>query len=189
MQLNLSTKAPDLPKHKCLVLGIFSDEKPPRGICGFVDWRLNGLISREIKLGRITGDFKEKIAIPFPGRIGAEMLILFGLGSITDIDYDRVYNSAIDIAGCVDKMLLKDFAFDLPGAGRSELTIAGTLEAMVTGLFDYLSEDIEKLSSMSSCIVASPQNMKEIAQGISQFNKNVRHLGSVDTSALDNCFA
>jgi hypothetical protein len=70
MKITLSTDAPDLPKHKCLVLGIFSDEKPPRGICGLIDWRLNGMISQEIKQGRITGDFMEKILIPFPRRIG-----------------------------------------------------------------------------------------------------------------------
>jgi len=28
-------------------LGVFADEKPPRGIGGFIDWRLNGMISRE----------------------------------------------------------------------------------------------------------------------------------------------
>jgi len=48
MQVALSTESPDLPAHKCLALGIFSDEKPPRGVCGFIDWRLNGFISREI---------------------------------------------------------------------------------------------------------------------------------------------
>ncbi|MEQ8161652.1 MAG: leucyl aminopeptidase, partial [Smithellaceae bacterium] len=64
MQVTLSTEAPDLPAHKCLALGIFSDEKPPRGVCGFIDWRLNGFISREIKQGRILGRFGEKVIIP-----------------------------------------------------------------------------------------------------------------------------
>src|SRR5664280_2101122 len=99
MQITLSTEAPDLPKYKCLVLGIFSDEKPPRGICGFIDWRLNGFISREIKQGRITGELMEKVAIPFPQRIGAEILILFGLGNLSEINYDRIYSAAYSIAG------------------------------------------------------------------------------------------
>ena len=126
MQITLSTEAPDLPKHKCLVLGIFSDEKPPRGICGFIDWRLNGMISREIKQGRITGDFMEKILIPFPRRIGTEMLFLFGLGKLSDTNHDRIYTAAHHIARTVNTMLINNFSFDLPGEGRSDLSTAGT---------------------------------------------------------------
>ncbi len=71
MKLHLSIEPPDVPKHKCLALGIFADEKPPRGICGFIDWRLNGLISREIKRGKINGEFAEKTIIPFENAIPA----------------------------------------------------------------------------------------------------------------------
>ena len=188
MQITLSTEAPDLPKHKCLVLGIFSDEKPPRGICGFIDWRLNGMISREIKQGRITGDFMEKILIPFPRRIGTEMLFLFGLGKLSDTNYDRIYTAANHIARTVNTMLINNFSFDLPGTGRSDLTTAGTVEAMITGFFDFLSEDINKLSSMNSCIVTSPANVKEVSLGIKNFKTNVKDFGSVDISALINCF-
>jgi hypothetical protein len=189
MQITLSTEAPDLPKHKCLVLGIFSDEKPPSGICGFIDWRLNGMISREIKRGRITGDFMENILIPFPLRIGTEILLLFGMGNLSDANHDRIYTAAYHIARTVDTMLINNFSFDLPGAGRSDLTTAGTVEAMITGFFDFLSEDINKLSAKSCCLVTSPANVKEVSLGINNFKKNVRDLGTVDISALNNCFA
>jgi hypothetical protein len=189
MQITLSTDAPDLPKHKCLVLGIFSDEKPPRGICGFIDWRLNGMISREIKQGRITGDFMEKIIIPFPRRIGTEILFLFGLGKLSENNYDRIYTAAHHIASTVDTMLINNFAFDLPGVGRSDLAIAGTTEAMVTGFFDFLSEDVTKLSTKACCIVTSPSYVNDVSLGIKNFKTNVRDLGSVDISALNNCFA
>jgi hypothetical protein len=189
MQITLSTDAPDLPKHKCLVLGIFSDEKPPRGICGFIDWRLNGMISREIKQGKITGDFMEKILMPFPQRIGTEMLFLFGMGKLSDTNYDRVYTAAHHIARTVDTMLINNFSFDLPGEGRSDLNTAGTVETMITGFFDFLSEDVNKLSTKSCCIVTAPANIKEISLGIKNFKTNVRDLGSVDISALNNCFA
>jgi hypothetical protein len=184
MQLNLSTHPPDQQRHKCLVLGFFSDEKPPRGICGLMDWRLNGMISLEIKRGHINGEFKEKVAIPYPERIGSELLFLFGLGCLTDISYDRIYTAAYEIAGAIDAMKLRDFAFDLPGEGRSELTTAGMLEAMMTGYFDFFSNDINKLAYMNPCLITSSERLKDVAEGITQFHKNVRHLGSVDFSAL-----
>ena len=186
MQVILSTESPDLPKHKCLALGIFSDEKPPRGICGFIDWRLNGFISREIKQGRISGEFLEKIIIlPCPRRIGSEFLLLFGLGPLIEFNYDRVYTSAYNIAAAVDGMLMNNFAFDLPGENRSELATAGILEAMITGFFDYLSKDIDKLTNMTSCIVTSSDRAKEVSAGIKQFKSHIKDMGSVDVGDLE----
>jgi hypothetical protein len=189
MQLNLSTENPDLPKHKCLALGVFADEKPPRGICGFIDWRLNGMISREIKQGRIGGEFEEKIIIPFPRRVGAEILLLFGLGNISDINYNKIYNAAYSVTQAVEAMSLKDFAFELYGEGRSILVTSNIVEAMVTGIFDSLSADIEKLSNMSTCIVTSSANLQEVSLGINKFKTNVNDKGSVDVSLLENSFA
>jgi len=189
MQLNLSTHPPDRQKHKCLVLGFFSDEKPPRGICGLLDWRLNGMISREIRQGHLTGEFNEKVAIPYPERLDSELLLLFGLGNLSDLSYNRIYDVAYEIAATVDKMKIRDFAFDLPGEGRSELTTAGLLEAMITGYFDFLSDDISKLANVKTCLVTSSERLKGVAEGITQFHKNVRHLGSVDFSALEPHFS
>lgn len=189
MQVILSTESPDLPVHKCLVLGIFSDEKPPRGICGFIDWRLNGFISSEMKQGRINGKFLEKTIIPFPRRIGTEILFLFGLGPLAEFNYERIYTSAYQIISTVDGMLLNKFAFDLPGENRGPLATAGIVEAMMTGIFDYLSKDIEKLTNMTSYIVTFPASVKEISTGIQHFKSSVKDMGSIDVGELENSFA
>lgn len=189
MQVMLSTEPPDVPEHKCLALGIFSDEKPPRGICGFLDWRLNGFISREIKQGRILGRFGEKVIIPFPGRINTEILLLFGLGALAESNYDRIYASAYSIIQVVDRMKLAGFAFDLPGDNRSALTTAGIVETMITGFFDYLSKDVEKLTNMTSCIVTSADNAKKISAGIQNFKSHVQDMGSIDAGTLEDSFA
>jgi len=154
-----------------------------------MDWRLNGMISREIKQGHISGEFKEKVAIPHPERIGSDLLFLFGTGCLSDLSYDRLYTTAYEIAGAIDAMKLREFAFDLPGEGRTELATAGILEAMITGFFDFLSDDVSKLTAMNICLVTSSERLKDVAEGIRQFHKNVRHLGSVDFSALEPHFA
>ena len=185
MQLNISTENPDLPRHKCLALGIFADERPPRGMCGFIDWRLNGFISREIKEKRIQGEFEEKIIIPFPPRIGSEMLLLFGLGSVAEINYDKIYNAAYTIAQTVDGIGLDDFAFDLYGDGRAQLVTANIMEAMITGFFDFLSTDIKKIDRIKACAVAASANFPSVYQGIRQFKTNVNDRGAVDISSLE----
>jgi hypothetical protein len=188
MQLKVSKENPDLPKHKCLALGIFADERPPRGICGFIDWRLNGMVSREIRNGRISGAFEEKIVIPFPGRIGAEMLLLIGLGYVHGITYDKIYNAAYLVTKAVDGMGLKSFAFDLYGEGRLNLITANIAEAMITGLFDFLSSDIEKLSVMEARIITSPASVPDVSAGVKQFKTNVNDKDSVDVSSMENSF-
>jgi len=179
MQIHLSTEPPDLPKHKCLALGIFSDEKPPRGMCGFIDWRLNGLISHQIKQGKIAGKFAEKVIIPFPQRIGTEILMLFGLGSRSAVNYDKIQTAAYQVISAVDTMLLDNFAFDLPGENRINMDTAEIAEAMVTGFFDYLSKDQKKLAKMTPCIVTSAAQLKDVSAGIKNFKTKVRGIGTV----------
>jgi len=186
MRLTLSTENPDLPRYKCLALGIFADEKPPRGIGGFIDWRLNGMISSELKQGRLSGAFEEKAVIPFPQRVGAEMLFMFGLGSISDINYDKIYNAGYIITEAIDKMGIDTFGFDLFGQGRATLVTSNIVEAMVTGIFDFLAADINKLAGKTACIITSPANLTEVSAGIKQFKNNVNDKGAVDIGELEN---
>jgi hypothetical protein len=99
-----------------------------------------------------------------------------------------MYNAAYEIAGAVDAMKLQDFSFDLPGDGRSRLNAAGMLEAMITGFFDCLSRDIRKLDAMNICLITSSDRLDEVARGIAQFKKNVKHSETVDCSALQPYF-
>lgn len=189
MQITLAPEPPDLPRNKCLALGIFSDERPPRGICGFIDWRINGFISRKIKAGQITGEFREKVIIPFPGRIGSDILFLFGLGRLAELDYEKIYTSSYEIAEAVAGMKINDFAFDLHGENRSNLALAAVIESMITGFFDSFSRDVEKLANMTARIVSSADNIKAISIGIQRFKSNVKDMGTVDTTALGIDFA
>jgi Cytosol aminopeptidase family, N-terminal domain len=184
MRLHLSTEPPDVPKHKCLALGLFADEKPPRGVCGFIDWRLNGLISREIKLGKISGEFDEKAIFAFPQRIGAEHLLLFGMGKLARFNQERIHKAAYQLIAAVDGMLMNEFSFELPGENRISLDTADIVEAMVTGFFDYLSKNAEKSNKMTSYVVISPERAKDVSKGIKNFKSNVKDLGTIKVPFL-----
>ena len=86
MKIKISTASPDALNRDTLILGFFSDERPPRGYCGLVDWRLNGMISTEIARGRVSGDFMEKLLYAFPKRIRISRILLFGLGALFRTD-------------------------------------------------------------------------------------------------------
>ncbi|HDQ04235.1 MAG TPA: hypothetical protein ENN23_06665 [Deltaproteobacteria bacterium] len=182
MKLHHLTKPADTAKHKCLALSVFADERPPRGICGYIDWRLNGFVSREIKAGKISGEFGKKTIIPFPARLDAEYLLFFGMGKLSRFNLERINKAARQLIAAVDGLLISEFSFELPAEKRITAGNAEIMEAVVTGFFDYLSEDADKLNRMVSCIVTQNAGTKEISAGIKSFKSKVKDLGTVKFS-------
>jgi hypothetical protein len=86
-------------------------------------------------------------------------------------------------------MALNSFAFDLCGEGRAGLATSNVTEVMITGIFDFLSTDIDKLSGMNASVVTSSNSLQEVSLGIKQFKANVNDRGSVDVPALENSLA
>jgi hypothetical protein len=154
-----------------LILGFFSDERPPKGYCGLVDWRLNGMISAEIASGRIAGTFLEKAAYAFPTRIHVSRLLLFGLGAVSDLTYDRLYNAGFEVAKTVNGIGATDLAIPMPAAGRGPLQLAGMTEALITGIFDGCAREPEKTPSLDLEIPARADNKKDIRRGLDRFRQ------------------
>jgi hypothetical protein len=183
MKIRISTASPDALARETLILGFFSDERPPKGYCGLVDWRLNGMISAEIAEGRISGSFLEKIAYAFPARIHAARLLLFGMGAVSDLTYDRLYNAGFEIAKTATGIGATDLALPMPAAGRGSLQLAGMTEALITGLFDGCAREPETLSTLNLEIPARPDSKEEIRRGLDRFLKQA---GTVEIMILES---
>jgi hypothetical protein len=173
MKIKISTASPDTLNRDTLILGFFSDERPPRGYCGLVDWRLNGMISTEIARGMASGDFLEKLLYAFPKRIRISRLLLLGLGAISELTYDRLYNSAYEMARTVSGIQANDLALPIPAAGRGPLKLSGMSEALITGLFDGFSCKPEELPSLRLEIPAKADHADEIRAGLDLFRQHV----------------
>ncbi len=172
MKIKISTASPDALARETLILGFFSDERPPRGYCGLVDWRLNGMISTEIAGGRISGSFLEKIACAFPRRIRISRLLLFGMGALSELTYDRLYNAGFEMAKTVSGIRATDLALPMPAAGRGSLQLAGMTEALITGIFDGSADVPERLPTLSLEIPAKVDQLFDIRTGLERFLKN-----------------
>jgi leucyl aminopeptidase len=62
------------------VAGFFLDERPLRGAAGRADWRLCGVVSDLMGCGRLRGKVGEATLVPSMGRMGADRVLLLGLG-------------------------------------------------------------------------------------------------------------
>jgi hypothetical protein len=172
MKIKISTALPDALNLDTLILGFFSDERPPRGYCGLVDWRLNGMISTEIARGRVSGEFMEKLLYAFPKRIRISRILLFGLGPFSELTYDRLYNTGYEVARTVSGIRADDLAIPIPAADRG-LKLSRMAEALITGLFDGFSCKPEELLYLRLEIPAKADQMDEIRAGLDLFRQRV----------------
>jgi hypothetical protein len=173
MKLRISTASPDNLKRDTLILGFFSDERPPRGYCGLVDWRLNGMISTELARGRVSGDYLDKLLYAFPKRIQISRMLLFGLGALSELTYDRLYSAGYEMARTISGIRANDLALPVPAAGRGPLKLPGMTVAMLTGLFDGFSCKPEELSTLYLEMPAKEAHADEIRAGLDLFRQRV----------------
>jgi hypothetical protein len=169
MKITLSSEPIDDLIHEYIVLGLFSDERPPRGYCGHADWRLNGLISKLIAKGTITGSSMERVLIQTNDRIPSAKVLLFGLGESTHLDYEKLYNAGHEVSQTLSEMGCDDFALDIPGAGRCSLEVSKMTKSFLSGLWDYVTDHPEKGGNLSPCILGEEGFIDEITLGIHEF--------------------
>ncbi len=60
----------------------FEDERPLRGPAAMLDWRLNGLLTRMLLEGRVSGKAGEHVLVSNNGKIKAEWVLFIGGGSL-----------------------------------------------------------------------------------------------------------
>lgn len=105
----------DLIGTEILVAGLASDERPPHGVAGLVDWRLAGRISRLMKRGFATGALGEVVMVPAKPRLPFEKVLLFGLGAQADFE-EAVFRFVVErVLGTLSDLRVRSAVVELPG--------------------------------------------------------------------------
>jgi len=180
MQITVTTEAPDNLSREALAIGFFDDERPPKGDCGLVDWRLNGLISNEMARGHISGKFMETVLICSRSRIPVSKIFLFGLGPLTELSTGKLIHAGYLVSESMDRLLCRDYAFNLPAAGHCHLDVSDITEAMMTGCFNYIAQDIEKWASFATSIIAQKSYIENVLKGLENFQRNTRDVSVIE---------
>ena len=181
MQIKVSSEPLDILTYDSLAFGFFSDERPPRGYCGLADWRLNGLVSKLIVEGRITGAFMEKVLICSDHRILSSKILLMGLGESTQLTYEKLYTAGHTISQTLDEIECANFAFDIPGTGRCNLEVPKMAVTVVSGVFDSGNLKQENGNVLSDMVVLSNRDFfDEIVLGMHEFKISVKDRIAID---------
>jgi len=185
MKINVFSESIDVLNHDVLTLGFFSDERPPRGYCGLVDWRLNGMISHLIAKGKIEGAFMEKVLVSPNLRIPSSKILLIGLGDLAHLTYEKLYTAGHTISKTLSEIKCDDFAFDIPGVGKCDLDISKMATTLISGYFDFLAGN-SKLSDgpVSTCVLGEEDHLAEIVLGMHKFKVDVKERAGIDITEI-----
>jgi len=183
LEINVFSESIDRLTSDVLTLGFFSDERPPRGYCGFADWRLNGVISRLMAKGKIGGTFLEKVLIQAGRRIPCEKVLLIGLGDAANLTYEKLYAAGQNVSKTLKAIHCNDFVFDIPGIGRCDLDASKMSSFMMSGFFDFLAGNTipsDNPLTTATYILGKEQHLAEIILGMHKFKVDVKNRASIN---------
>src|SRR5690349_1387244 len=98
-----------------LAVAAFSDELPPQGVVGLLDWRFPGKISRWLKQGFFEAKLGEQILFTPGRRLTIDKVLLFGAGPYATFAQRRT-EVAKAMADCLLKLQERELIVACDGA-------------------------------------------------------------------------
>jgi hypothetical protein len=140
MEIILSKERVDTQECDVLVVGFFSDERPLKGSSGWVDWRLNGMLSRLLMENKLTGDWKEATLIPSQERILPRMILLLGLGEVKSYSYLRLRSLSSYLMDTLGKLGWLNACLSFPCGESYHVDCGKIVEGLIEGISDALKQ-------------------------------------------------
>lgn len=141
MDIILSTEKVDVQVCDVLVTGFFEDERPLKGSSGWVDWRLNGLLSHFLIDKRLTGDWKEVTLIPSHERVTPRIILLLGLGKVKEYSYLRLREICPFLLETLKRLKASNVCFSFPYEASYNVDCGKLVEVLIEGIADCLDLD------------------------------------------------
>jgi len=155
-----------------LVTGMFQDERPLKGTSGWIDWRLNGRLSRLAMDKRLTGDWKETTLIPSSGRIIPRMILLLGLGRTKEYSTIRLRELFGHLLETVKNLRTSSICLSLPFGEEKYNVDSGKLTVIfLEGVADCLdlwqhTPDEEWIKGLRLFFAEGEDRVSEILLGV-----------------------
>lgn len=140
----------DEEQGELLVVSLFDDDRPPNGLTGLVDWRMDGLLSRIRVMtvnpeldnphfqGMGSGPFDaadgEKLLFPAGRHLPFDMILAIGLGSRKDYTSQRYRAAVTRILEAAAALKVKGMTLQLPGWAGAGLPARRACDIFVTEL-------------------------------------------------------
>jgi hypothetical protein len=123
-----------------LLLSMFEDERPLRGVAGLVDWRTCGMLSRFLRREHVTGASGEIVLFPPGPKLGVERGLVMGLGAVASYDENRFEAVIEEAAVHLRKLRLKTVAMAMPGTHLKRISTERAVGALVDATLNVVAQ-------------------------------------------------
>ncbi|MCJ7705766.1 MAG: hypothetical protein MUO28_09560 [Desulfobacterales bacterium] len=169
MDVIISKESIDLQETDLLITGLFQDERPLRGSIGWIDWRLNGMLSRFLIENRLTGEWRERTLIPSQDRVSPKVILLFGLGKAKEYSYLSVREVVPFVVETLKNLRASNLCFSLPYGNEYNVDCGKLTEVLLEGLLDGLDQypsDRKWIESLTLFFGEGEKQFSEILLGV-----------------------
>lgn len=171
MDLRFSTpelRKLDLLGTEIIVSTIASDERPPHGVTGLLDFRLAGRISRLIQAGFATGKVGEVLLIPGKPKLPFDKILLFGIGKRSEFN-DPVFRTVLNkILRTLEGLRARTAVVELPGRHFDAISPERAADILLESTGGQKEHDVWTL-------IEPAEAQRAITQHMIQERRRVRH--------------
>ena len=171
MDLRFSTpelRKLDLLGTEIIVSTIASDERPPHGVTGLLDFRLAGRISRLIQAGYATGKVGEVLLIPGKPKLPFDKILLFGIGQRSEFN-DPVFRTVLNkILRTLEGLRARTAVVELPGRHFDAISPERAADILLESTGGQKEHDVWTL-------IEPAEAQRAITQHMIQERRRVRH--------------
>jgi hypothetical protein len=158
---------------ECLVLTVFADDRPLRGLAGLVDWRLCGRLSALLQRDVLSGGLGQATLMPMPaGRLAARRLLVVGLGRRAEFEGPRFERACAALLGHVAGIGCHDAALTLPGRIGLEVSLREALLGFGRALSAAFSA--EALLDLRLTLLEAPEVQAELGEPLRELAQRLR---------------
>jgi hypothetical protein len=152
-----------------LVCGVSSDERPPQGVAGLVDWRLAGTLSRLMLKGFATGKLGETLLFPGKPKLPFDKIVCFGLGPKAEFD-EALYRGVVQqILRTLEQLHARAAVVELPGRHFGALPPERAADILLESVGSSREHDLWTL-------IEPVEAQRAITLRMIQERRRVRHL-------------
>jgi hypothetical protein len=132
-----------LDQHPAEVIacGVWSDERPMRGLAGLLDWRLAGRVSKLAREKFVSGDAGEILCMQGKPRIPFDKVLLVGAGPRGAFD-EAAYRKAVGtLLRTLEGLHVKRAVVELPGRAGGRIDAGRAAEIVLEATRDSNDHD------------------------------------------------
>jgi hypothetical protein len=129
----------DAANAELLACAMWSDERPMRGLCGLLDWRLAGRLSALAQSGFLAGSLGEALLVPGKPQLPFEKVLVLGMGPRVDFGDDAFRSVVTRLLRALEGLRVRRAVVELPGRASDAIAAERATEI----LFECLGQSSE----------------------------------------------